>query len=109
MLEPQVVLLLAPCRGEPSPCVSSPVAPIRRTEWTPLVALAVENSAARAQVVAELLSKQCPAMCSDLGCSRSEKASEKRPCEAVSACKASRNPFILYKSFMNYVSVLFAR
>lgn len=41
---------------EPSPSISSPLAPLRQLQWTPLVALAVNDSPERAAVVAELLS-----------------------------------------------------
>lgn len=41
---------------EASPSISSPPEPLKQLQWTPLVALAVNGSLERAQVVAELLS-----------------------------------------------------
>jgi len=43
----------------PSPGLSQPPAQLRKVQWTPLLALAVNGSSDRAEIVAELLSRDC--------------------------------------------------
>ncbi|CAJ1380648.1 unnamed protein product [Effrenium voratum] len=68
---------------EPSESISSPPPQLRNRRWTPLLALAVDGSAERAQVVGELLSHRC-----DIGLA--DKGRVANPVESASkACQTS--------------------
>lgn len=47
----------------PSPALGKPPAPLRNAPWTPLLALAVNGSTERAEIVAELVARGCGECC----------------------------------------------